>query len=417
MFTPKDQDLGLRCDAVAQGNPTTPLPVADSALSAPENLQTAPAFPTAAQDSSHSNSDPLQNAQNPLKNAPDPLQNAPTPLQTAQAPLHDAQYPLQDEDDLLQPDDVDPSQPEDGRRKAFLFYTNWYYDVQQNLREDELCSFVVCVVRYAAQGELPGEDVSPVVRTMFALIRNVIDADLEKYDRAVARNRAMTERRRELALLRNGEVTGQLPVDATGNQPVIMGTDNFQAIDTEQLQKNFPIHNTQDTILNTPNTINEEKKEEAEFVAPVFEEVREYWTERGFKSEVGEFFAYYDARNWRNRLGVHLRSWRRAASMWEDKFRRDVLPVRRREERVEREERRRAEDAERAEIRRREREAGMVDRERSARRAVSQEMGLYMYQRARLLTQGDEDRALELLKRAPDDAELFKRLTEGYRAA
>lgn len=74
-------------------------------------------------------------------------------------------------------------------RRAFLFYTNWYDDISLSLTPQEQGEFLLVVVRYASTGEMPGPDVTPVVKTMFGLIRFVLDADLKKYDEMVEVNK------------------------------------------------------------------------------------------------------------------------------------------------------------------------------------------------------------------------------------
>ena len=66
--------------------------------------------------------------------------------------------------------------PSPGRR-AFVFYTNWYTDVVGSLTAEQVDEFILIIVRYATFGTLPDADATPVVRTMFGLIRNAIDAD------------------------------------------------------------------------------------------------------------------------------------------------------------------------------------------------------------------------------------------------
>lgn len=74
-------------------------------------------------------------------------------------------------------------------RRPYLFYTHWYLDAAQCLDESEMGQFLLVIARYAASRQLPDEQVKPVVRAMFSLIRNVIDSDIKKYDDMVERNR------------------------------------------------------------------------------------------------------------------------------------------------------------------------------------------------------------------------------------
>lgn len=270
-------------------------------------------------------------------------------------------------------------------RKAFIFYSNWYDDTLQSLSRVEQGEFLLAVVRYAVRGELPGDDCNPVIRTMFGLIRPAIDADLQKYDRIAANNRKRAEMNHERCV---------------ENQR----TDHKKPI----------ISNQESTISNQESSSDEEKKEEEALAR--FAEVEVYWQQRGFKSSAREFYDFYDLRQWVGRRGERISSWKKAACMWEDKFRRDVLPVRRREAEVEARELRQQRQAENRRIREAEREAREAEDAQRGAHAVTREQGRYMYDRALRLTDGDESAAMALLKRSSQDPNIFRRLLEGYGA-
>lgn len=273
---------------------------------------------------------------------------------------------------------------EASERKAFIFYSNWYEDTLQSLSEEQQGAFLLIIVRYASKGTLPGPDVDPMLRTMFGLIRPAIDADIKKYEKSVIANR----RRAEL--------------------------NHLRVVEAQQLSQEKPIINNQESIINNQQLTSYEEKKEEEAQIATFDEVESYWKLRGFKSDAREFFDFYEVRGWMTKRNARVRSWKSAACMWEDKFRRDVLPARRREEAAvaaaEMAERRSREAAERQRIRSEEHEACMAEADRRAATAVTREQGRQMYQTALALTQGDEDRALELLRRASDEPDLFRRL-------
>lgn len=269
-------------------------------------------------------------------------------------------------------------------RKAFIFYSNWYDDTLQSLSHEEQGEFLLTVVRYAVRGELPGDDCTPVIRTMFGLIRNVLDADLQKYDRIAANNRKRAEMNHE------------------------------RCVENQRTDHKKPILNTQDTEHSTQHSSSaEEKKEEA---LARFADVEVYWRQRGFKSSAREFYDYYEARDWMNRRGERIASWKKAACMWEEKFRRDVLPVRRREQMAEARERREQMAVENRRIREAEREAREAEDAQRGAHAVTREQGRYMYDRALRLADGDDAAAMTLLERSSRDPDIFRRLLEGYSA-
>lgn len=321
--------------------------------------------------------------------------------------------------------------PHTGRR-AFVFYTNWYTDVIDSLTPEQVDEFILIIVRYATFGTLPGASATPVVRTMFGLIRNVIDADLKKYDAITLRNREKAEasaaktrsKVRQLAMakveaLEAARTAGAPAADAFGAAVSDAVTDAaVDVFDNQQHRPTAPIHNTQHstpiTQHSTPNTQHPElKKQEEEAPAP-FNDIAAYWREHGYKSDPTEFYAYYSRRCWMNNRGLPIRSWQRAAVMWEDKFRRDVLPVRRREAQAEAQMRREAQQVESEQIRRAVRLDREAEEDRRQARALSPQHSKHMFHRAVLLCNGNEDRAIDLMRRVPDDPDLFRRLSEGY---
>lgn len=284
------------------------------------------------------------------------------------------------------------------KRKAFIFYSNWFTDARRGLTDQQLAEFVLVIVRYAAESVLPDETTTPIVRTMFGLIQFTIDADLKKYEDMVETNRARAETSAEKRRSVIKRITSERLADA-----------DVEVADYEQSQCLEPRNKNQETKNNK-----EEKEEEA--LAPR-EEVEAFWREHHYKSDIDEFLDYYTRRHWMTARGVAVRSWKRAAVMWEDKFRRDVLPQRRREARaqaaLEAEARTARRDTDAAAERRTHQANLEADQDRRARRCVSAELGKHMYRRAMALANGNDEVALDLMRRASDDAALFKRLAEG----
>ena len=297
------------------------------------------------------------------------------------------------------------------QRKAFIFYSNWYTDACRSLTGPQLAEFVLVIIRYASEGTLPDDTTTPIVRTMFDLIRFSIDADLKKYEEMVEANRAKAEASAEKRRSIVKRVTTERLADVT--------TPDVDIVDSQRPQCLEPRNKNQKSKNKNQETLQEEKKEEearGEMLAPR-DEVEAFWREHRYKSSVDEFLDYYTSRHWVTARGIPLRSWKRAAVMWEDKFRRDVLPQRLREARAqatldaEARSTQRANEA--AAQRRSERAQREAEADRTARRSVSPELGKHMYRRALSLANGNDDIALDLMRRAPDDAELFKRLAEG----
>ena len=300
-------------------------------------------------------------------------------------------------------------------RKAFIFYSKWYSDARRGLDDAQLAEFVLVIIRYASEGAEPDDATTPIVRMMFELIRNVIDKDLAKYEEMVEINRLKAE----ASVENRRSAIRRLTVEKTAQESLAPSV--VEVVDNEQSQCIEPIHNTQYTEHNTQNSREKGEEEARGEMLVQREEVEAYWREHHYRSDVDEFFDYYARRHWITSRGIRLRSWKRAAVMWEDKYCRDVLPVRRREARAqaaveaENVSNRRATEA--AAQRRDERARREAEADRAARRRVSPELGKHMYQRAMLLANGDDALAMNLMQRAPDDPSVFKRLAEGYRGA
>lgn len=276
-----------------------------------------------------------------------------------------------------------PRQTHNTERKAFIFYSNWYSDVSESLTEAQQGEFLLTVVRYATEGTLPDTRTTPVVASMFGLIRMAIDADLEKYEKMVQRNHKRTT---------------NLQARCADNQ------------DTSH--KSPRIKNQESEIKNQPSSSEgNDKKQEARVRE---EEVKDYWAVRHFKSDCAEFIRYYEQRGWCNLNGEPLQSWKKAALRWEDKFIHDVLPARRRDARVEELAAREEKAAENARIRREDNRRQSEERDREAAAAVTREQGQYMFRRALTFCRGDQPAAINLLRQASADPRIFRQLSEGF---
>lgn len=278
----------------------------------------------------------------------------------------------------------------EGAKKAFLFYTNWYSDCAESLSEEDLGKFLVVIVRYASNGTLPDETTPAIVRSMFGLIRPAMDADIIKYEKAA-------EKKRKQSLARSQKLGKK---------------SEARAVENQQETSNLPLIVNSELLIDNSKSLSEVKKKEE--ARPRFEEVEAYWRERQLKSCAREFYDYYESRGWVGCRGGQIQSWKRAALLWDDKFRRDVLPMRRREEAAAKAERRADLRRENERIRQQERLAREAEAETRAARAVDHQLGLYMYHRAVALCQGDEERAMRLTQQASTDPAVFERLREGY---
>lgn len=360
-------------------------------------------------------------------------------------------------------------------RRAFLFYTNWIEDTRTSLTPEQLSEFITIVVRYGCDGTPPDPDATPVVVTMFGLIRNVIDADLRKYEAKAERNRRAQARRATSAA--TSSAASKAPAiptpdasstpsatptvaasaaashlaDSQQDAPAV--TDISNTHHTEPMTQHTSL-TTQDTPVSSPSLIPsatdagkapEAAERSASPVSPVtpssdmpaasaattsvatpatrrtgapatIDEMRAYWQSHGLTSSLDEFWSYYSATGWTNKRGERLTAWKRAALVWDDRYRRQIAPMRRRIAEAERREREAERASEAAAERARQREARDAEADERQARAVSPDLGRYMTERALAITAGDNAAAMKLLRAASSDANLFDHLAEGYTA-
>lgn len=282
-----------------------------------------------------------------------------------------------------------------GERKAFVFYYNWYTDVCDNLDRAEQGEFFLTIARYAVTGQLPDDTFSPAIRSMFGLVRATVDNDQKKFS-----VRCENQQKARLSKMQCAQ-----------NE---RNTSDGKILNIKEQRLNINLEKEEEETQRASVGSVSEPKPRGPIVTR--EEVEAYWARREFKSDVKEFYDYYDGRRWLNYRGEQIGSWKRAACYWEDKYVHDVLPMRRREERAAASEaaasRHKAEAVEAEQLRRTERAAREAEADRRAARAVSPEQGRRMYQNALLLCNNDHEAALRLLQRAPGDPALFKRLSQ-----
>lgn len=139
--------------------------------------------------------------------------------------------------------------------------------------------------------------------------------------------------------------------------------------------------------------------EEETRTPPSLEELHAYWQSEGMESSAEEFFDYYSERSWQNSRKQPVSKWRIAARKWERYFQAHVKASRLRAaslaetQRLNLEHQRTVEE-ERARARR-EREA---EQERCQRRACSHEEARALYALALKACEGNEQRAIEMMK-------------------
>lgn len=167
--------------------------------------------------------------------------------------------------------------------KGVIFARTWYTAAISTMERGDRLNYYDAIFAYAFEGKEPG-NVSPVVRTAFAMVRSFIDQDRIKYQERCERNR--------------NNARGGKRVAASGSQSLPVAT-------------NTNTNTTTNTTTNT-NTISLSEERERFLVVGMF-------FARGALQPVAEmnkFWDYYESLGWKNNKGAEIKRKSAAARMW-----------------------------------------------------------------------------------------------------
>ena len=89
--------------------------------------------------------------------------------------------------------------------------------------------------------------------------------------------------------------------------------------------QNLTDYITNNTITNNTNNNKEKDIKKKTFVAPTFEEVKEYAKNRNRLDLAQKFYDYYTAGNWIDAKGNKVKNWKQKFITWENNNKKEVL--------------------------------------------------------------------------------------------
>ena len=169
------------------------------------------------------------------------------------------------------------------KTKGVVFSRVWWAAAMDTMERGDRLNYYDTIFAYAFDNKEPG-NVSPVVRTAFAMVKPFIDQDKTKYAERCERNRK--------------NANSKKPVAASGSQslPVACNTNT----------------NTNTNTNKNTNTISLSPEKEKYFICGMF------FARGALKpaEEMSRFWEYYDSLGWKNNKGAEIVKKTSAARMW-----------------------------------------------------------------------------------------------------
>ncbi len=165
-------------------------------------------------------------------------------------------------------------------RNSMVFYRS-FYEAMEELNPEVKANVFDAIMQFSLNGkEL---DLSGISKTVFILIKPQLSANIKRYE-----NGKQPKRPR-----------------ARAKQDTTKKEGNKNENENEDVNAYWEVHFQDDENVSTIKT----KKEK--FVAPLLEEVKEFFSTNGFKSEVGKTaFDYYNEAGWKDSRGKAIQNWK-----------------------------------------------------------------------------------------------------------
>lgn len=167
-------------------------------------------------------------------------------------------------------------------REGFIIYKSFYAPIE-NLSDEDKGKLFDALFKFQLFGQEP-EKTSPII-PYFLFFKNQFRLDDEKYQKTIERNRG------------NGSKGGRPKTKANPENPV--GYLEPKKADKEKEKE-------------------KEKDKKKVFIPPAVEEVKSYFIENGYPSELGEkAFNYYAVANWKDSKGNAVKNWKqKVMAVW-----------------------------------------------------------------------------------------------------
>ena len=180
-------------------------------------------------------------------------------------------------------------------KKSFVFYDSWG-EVFDEMDDENAGKMIKMILEYHRKKEVKNAPL--MLRLAFALIKNQMDADAEKYDE-------ICEKRK---------TAGAKGGNAQEEKKAKVANANFAKQKKQKLASVADNDNDNDND-NDINTLLTESDNIAN--TPTLEEVRKFCNEENLNIDTKKFYNHYTSLGWKTASGVIIEDWKAKAKVWE----------------------------------------------------------------------------------------------------
>ena len=180
-------------------------------------------------------------------------------------------------------------------KKSFVFYDSWG-EVFDEMDDENAGKMIKMILEYHRKKEVKNAPL--MLRLAFALIKNQMDADAEKYDE-------ICEKRK---------TAGAKGGNAKEEKKAKVANANFAKQKKQKLASVADNDNDNDND-NDINTLLTESDNIAN--TPTLEEVRKFCNEENLNIDTKKFYNHYTSLGWKTASGVIIEDWKAKAKVWE----------------------------------------------------------------------------------------------------
>ncbi|MDR2584753.1 MAG: DUF6291 domain-containing protein [Prevotellaceae bacterium] len=186
-------------------------------------------------------------------------------------------------------------------RDSFIFYRS-FYEAIRDLPRDIQGEVYTAILEYGLNG-ITTENLKPVARSIFTLIRPIIDTNNKKYSGGCEGAEYGKLGGRPTKPLQNPKKTPAKPLRNPKKTPTIIDVDD----DVDD-----------DVDVDVDVDDKKKKREKKIFSPPALIDVENYFTENGYTTQAAKkFFDFYQAGNWKDSNGKQVQNWKqKSISVW-----------------------------------------------------------------------------------------------------
>jgi hypothetical protein len=177
-------------------------------------------------------------------------------------------------------------------KKSFVFYDSWG-EVFDEMDDESAGKMIKIMIEYHRKKEVKNAPL--MLRLAFALIKNQMDADAEKYDE-------ICEKRKN---------AGAKGGDAKAEKKANVANAKFAKQKKQKLASVADNDNDNDNDINTLLT-------ECDNIAdtPTLENIKKFCEKENLNIDANKFFNHYTSLGWKTATGVPITDWQAKARVW-----------------------------------------------------------------------------------------------------